>query len=318
MATEGESGTFVAPRDFTILQKWIDEFSLPAKNIHYINGNLLSDAEFKRSTIQYNIHGVTVFEAWNKPFDIKNVLEFKPKDDRYLYLNYNRTTRPHRIYFLAELLQAGLYEKGLNSFNLLNNSNLLHNEVFNYGINRYDANLVTAAQYIFNKKQEIIDVETTFNLASSINLNDHERTFVDVVTETIVDPNSLFISEKLWKPIIVGKPFMVLGSNNMLTELKRLGFKTFGRWFDETYDYTDTLEKKIKIIIKNLDAYKNKSVEDLQFIRNEMKSICQYNQEHFKNLTRQKHYDGEYHVVGGSNACVKPVLDILYDIYNNW
>jgi formyltetrahydrofolate synthetase len=116
---------------------------------------------------------------------------------------------------------------------------------------------------------------------------------------------------------MIGKPFIVLGSNGMLAKLKELGYRTFNKWFDETYDNTDTLEEKIKIIIKNLNSYKNKSIEELQYIRNDMKSVCEYNQLHFQFLFKKNYYDGDTYISGNSCCASKPVLDALLNIYNS-
>ena len=318
MSTEGESGTIVAPQDFNILNAWINDLQLPAKNIHYINGNLTSNTISKQNTMPYNMYGVTVFETWNDPFKFNDIVDFKPAENQYLYLNYNRIPRLHRIYLLAELLEAGLFNEGLNSFDITKRKTLLQDNNFKYAINMYDKELLQTAQYIFNTKTQIIDIDTTNNLASNINIHMHESTFVDIVTETIVDPNSLFISEKLWKPIMIGKPFIVLGSNGMLSKLKEMGYKTYDKWFDETYDNTNTLNEKIKIIIKNINSYKDKSIDELRYIRKQMSETCKYNQLHFKTLVKDKYYDKEFRIVGSSNSATKPVLDILNSIYNNW
>ena len=45
-----------------------------------------------------------------------------------------------------------------------------------------------------------------------------------------------FITEKTFRPIACGHPFIVLGNNNILKTLHDLGFETFGSLWDESYD----------------------------------------------------------------------------------
>ena len=51
-----------------------------------------------------------------------------------------------------------------------------------------------------------------------------------------MDKGTIFISEKTWKPIMVGHPFIMVGNKNNLKFLKDLGYKTFDKWIDESYD----------------------------------------------------------------------------------
>ena len=46
----------------------------------------------------------------------------------------------------------------------------------------------------------------------------------------------IFLTEKIYKPIICGSPFFVLGNRGTISELRNMGFKTFDKWWDESYD----------------------------------------------------------------------------------
>ena len=321
MATEGESHTWMAPEDFYIIQSWVNELSLPRNNVVYINGNLLSEEIIKQESFPFISKGVMVFESWNNIFNYyPNVIDFEPDKKQFLYLNLNRIPRMHRVYMLSELIQAGLYEKGLNSFDISRAIVFTLQDRFNFNnlIECYDPSLLASASYIYEKVKNILDVDTTSNLALNINLDLHKKTFVDLVTETVVDPNSIFFTEKTWKPIVVGKPFLLLGSNNMLKQMKKYGFKTFDKWFDESYDYAPTLKEKIIIIIKNLERYKNYTPEQLQALRQEMKEVCVHNQNLLKQRVERLYREDGQHLFGACPAAVKPVLDTLYDVYHNW
>jgi hypothetical protein len=321
MATEGESHTWYAPEDFYIIQSWVNELSLPPNSVVYINGNLLSEEIIKQGSFTFKSKGVGIFEYTNKVLDYyPNIINFEPDEKQFLYLNLNRVPRTHRVYMLSELIQAGLYEKGLNSFDISRSAvfKLQDRFTFNHFIERYDPSLLTSASYIYEKVKNILDVDTISNLAVNINLDLHKKTFVDLVTETVVDPNSLFFTEKTWKPVVIGKPFLLLGSNNMLEQMKRYGFKTFDKWFDESYDYAPTLKEKIIIIIKNLERYKNHTPEQLQALRQEMKEVCIHNQNILKQRVEKLYKENGQHFFGACTVATKPILDTLYDVYHNW
>jgi len=61
-----------------------------------------------------------------------------------------------------------------------------------------------------------------------------------------------------------------------------MGYKTFDKWWDESYDDELDVEKRIDIITKILKSFENKSKEELIEIRNDMNSILKHNQEIFK------------------------------------
>jgi hypothetical protein len=60
---------------------------------------------------------------------------------------------------------------------------------------------------------------------------------LSVVTESHYDQvGGLFITEKTFRPILVGHPFMILGQPNMLVKLREWGFRTDFDGLDLTYD----------------------------------------------------------------------------------
>jgi hypothetical protein len=84
-----------------------------------------------------------------------------------------------------------------------------------------------------------------------INLDVHHKTFCNVVTETITSENLIFFSEKIIKPIFSLQPFILVGNRNSLKKLKEYGFKTFDKWWDESYDelkYQSRFEKIIEVL----------------------------------------------------------------------
>jgi hypothetical protein len=71
------------------------------------------------------------------------------------------------------------------------------------------------------------------------------------VSETNVG-DDIFITEKIWKPIIAEHLFVVHGNKHYLKHLKQLGFKTFSNVFDETYDDETNEDKKIEKIVETV------------------------------------------------------------------
>lgn len=319
-STEGYSGSNLDrhKHELDIIQDWIDTADLPPQNIVYINGNMLSD-KIKSSKVKYQIHGISVMDGWLVNTDIidlnnYSVIDFKPEDNSYLYLNLTREPRPHRVYLLASLVVDNLFNSGKNSFNMLyaNNHNghlaqdIIRDPLYNFT----KPNIMEGANYIDSIGKQIVDIDNTDMLTAvtSSTKTIYEQTFLSIITETIVLSNTILISEKTWKAIAIGHPFMIVGSPGILKQLKELGYKTFDRWIDESYDDADTISEKVGIICNNLATFNTKSVSELIEIRNEMKKICVFNQQHFVNELRKKYYINDTFIKN------KPVLDLLKEL----
>ena len=102
---------------------------------------------------------------------------------------------------------------------------------------------------------------------------------------------------------------MILGSTNALKYLKSQGFETFSNWIDESYDDYDDLDKKINIIISNLERFNKMTIDELKIIRNEMEPVLIHNKNHMREYSAKKYYYGERY------SHKKPVELILFDIW---
>lgn len=118
----------------------------------------------------------------------------------------------------------------------------------------------------YNKKDVV-------SLDRHVNIDWYNHTFCSVVAETIVG-NEMFVTEKTWKPIIHGHPFMVLGPDRILEFLQDHGFYVFENLFDISYDKEKNITKKCQIIksnlekIKHLEYYDTYTKEKIQDNRN--------------------------------------------------
>ena len=77
------------------------------------------------------------------------------------------------------------------------------------------------------------------------------------------------------------QPFVVLQAPGSLEYLKSYGFKTFDKWWDESYDNIQDPKKRLSAIAKIIDDIGNKNLDELEAIRMEMASVLEYNFSHF-------------------------------------
>ena len=64
----------------------------------------------------------------------------------------------------------------------------------------------------------------------------YNETFYSIVSETLCTNHYSQFTEKVAKPIVAGRPFVVFSGQHYLRNLRKLGFQTFGAVIDESYD----------------------------------------------------------------------------------
>jgi hypothetical protein len=111
----------------------------------------------------------------------------------------------------------------------------------------------------------------------------YSETFFSFVNETYIDENwDPFFTEKIFKPIAYGHPFMIFSSAGACKLLQELGFKTFGDVFDESYDLIESPELRFE---KLLDEVKRICALDLRSLENIYKHLVPtllHNQQHLR------------------------------------
>jgi len=101
--------------------------------------------------------------------------------------------------------------------------------------------------------------------------------FVDMVAETYTDGLTFFPTEKTFRPIYALTPFIVFGPQSFLNTLKSdYGFKTFDRWWDESYDNFQNYER-VQEIYKVIDYIDNMSDSDLLSMYQDMTEVLEFN-----------------------------------------
>ena len=118
--------------------------------------------------------------------------------------------------------------------------------------------------------------------ATYFNASFLEKSFVYVITETVSEYPYPYFSEKTWRAILCKMPFMIVGSQHSLKQLKEFGFKTFDKWWDESYDNLLTTKERISHIVKNLEILSKLSLNGLTQIKKSMIPVLHHNYEHIK------------------------------------
>lgn len=104
-----------------------------------------------------------------------------------------------------------------------------------------------------------------------------------VVTETVANGRRNHLTEKTFKPIAHGMPFVVVSTAHSLSYLKQYGFETFSPLIDESYDNELDDHARIKKIAEVLRDLDRMSVSQRQMLYHACIPVIEHNWNHFYN-----------------------------------
>lgn len=94
--------------------------------------------------------------------------------------------------------------------------------------------------------------------------------------------NCTFFSEKIYKPIIMLHPFLLVARPHSIRMLKEHGFKTFHPYIDESYDSIEEDGDRMQAVINEVKRLSNLTPLEWLIWCTNIKSIVEYNQKHLK------------------------------------
>ena len=81
---------------------------------------------------------------------------------------------------------------------------------------------------------KLTEIESDYRGFQELVPLEYYQTNCDIVLESTIE--TLFITEKTWKPIVFQKPFLVWGGQGIHAKLKDLGFELYDELFDYSFD----------------------------------------------------------------------------------
>lgn len=201
------------------------------------------------SLLHYTYYGFE--KSYGDPLKIYN----QHKNIDTLYLNLNGKDRNHRCMMMDYLCRFDLLKDGINTWK---------RDDTPWNFKCWKPKKLSIDEYHQNK---YIHQTNTKGLSSINNL-------VDVITETmplmhLSEKEFLFYTEKTYRSILFGKPFLILGSKKQNLKLKEYGFEIFDTIFDYDFDSEISVKNRCLGIIENLYTLKNKNFNEIRDSINE-------------------------------------------------
>jgi hypothetical protein len=242
--------------------------------------------------------GMYVHKQFRRDFtDIKfnDLLDHKRAeyDNIYLFDCINMRPRQQRILNLLHLFNAGLLKYGNVTMGKNEEWHMTPSIEF---LKKYklpiDVMLKVAVAGAFKKIPEPSyathdTVEHYYNFVERILYDMYKNSWVSIVAETsyFEHEHATFISEKTFKPLGAMQPFIIVGTKGTLKYLRKLGYKTFHPYIDESYDELSDTDRFIAIA----DAVKKiQAIEDKAQWFESMRDILEHNYNLFASTDTRK------------------------------
>lgn len=197
-------------------------------------------------------------EAFLKTELVKNSrtapsIELIKKQKRFI--NLNLKPRPHRYLMLMYLIYKNIVDQGYVSWKnqdfqswreILQNSNncfAWYNNLSNFENDDFGFFHFVTSRKIIND----MNLDKISGSEPWVGLDRHyQMACVDLVNETHAELyGDVFLSEKTFKPIAHGLPFIFNASRGHLAQVKKLGYESFPELFNEDYDDMPASVEKI-------------------------------------------------------------------------
>jgi len=219
----------------------------------------------------------------NSPDD--DIIKYRTKKPQTDFLILNKSVKEFKLKFLEKIWSNNFFKKYKLRYTLVD---LINIELFKFNIDFRrelfgdlgDNTVKTLPnEYPINKNLKVgIDgVKVKWLFDSKVNIivesiyKQPEQRFSDVV----------HISEKTWRCLAYGVPFVVVSTKNTLKYINDYGFKTFNVCIDENYDTLSDSER--------MQAVSDAAEELLsKWDDNKIEKICNFNRDLYKNKKHKR------------------------------
>lgn len=279
------------------LYKSISELDLHPENVIFVTNNLLAekthdeyerDKKIKLVSFMWNVYDVKrLIRGKNLPnkVNIQNEIEYKSNNLNKIkhFFKVNRTNRPERNIFMLFMNYYKLFDKSLVSFPVLPDDGGYPQGFEKYLTEENIKDLQSKVPFDIDNTDEtnygqagqgkgFFDADLPFQPIH------YKNSFISVVMAAFpFEENTCHLHSSTFNPMYCGHPIIQFGSYQSLKEMRERGFKTFGKWWDESYDdepnHWKRFEKVMDVTLK-LSKLTQKQLLDIYI---DMEEVLQHN-----------------------------------------
>lgn len=260
----------------------------------HINLKILANSEhssIKRQCLKsrgmldwyYFFHGFAALD-WFR--DARYIVDTVAVDNAFLcFNNLISNHRAYRITLLAKLIENQSMSKGRISFH--GDERLVTQELNDPWTQLSSKAKRNIQNFIVDKialpitlDRQHIDGNSSAHFGHS-EMMLWQQSLLHVVCETVFFEPKLHLTEKIFKPIVAARPFILVAAPGNLAYLRSYGFKTFHPWINESYDDIIDPDQRLNAIATEIEKISQLSKRQLNNLLREMAPVLDYNKKHF-------------------------------------
>jgi hypothetical protein len=258
---------------------------------------------FQWKPLYYFFHGWAAldwYRGYDKTFLIKPIEERTPTKT---FIAPNRIIageRQHRLEMLYWIFKLGMTNNHISCPETCPAENISIHDAIKPLINKYpDIQEVFAQQTL--PMNFVGETDHPMHSCWLSLFDECADSLLYLVTETVATGRRHHLTEKTFKPIAMGMPFIIVSTQGSLEYLRSYGFKTFGDFWDESYDTIADDNQRIAAIAKTLKDLDSLPAMEKASLYRRMVPTIEHNWNHF--------YGGDFEKV-----LWKELKDMLNDI----
>ena len=285
-------------------------FNVPEEQVVWMAGDRLIKHRIKD---HHSKHIISVFNFW-EAFVAQSPLSELDKETivntitnktvkKYYNTFYNKKSRSHRLGLMIEL----------------HHKNMLDDMIWSWAGFKMEGQFPPDPDYIMKfsddykdsidailswdrlknyKKQEVSD----HMIHPEFTLDDVHNTYYNLVTETTDFNDSMFLTEKTYKAMLLFQPFLIWGSPYSIQTLRASGYKAFDKWINHSYDLIEDHDgRRLAIVdeVKRLNSISKEVWAEMCF---EMLPDLNYNYNHLMNHSSRYTIDEHFQITYKNTA----------------
>ena len=223
------------------------QHNIDSELVWLISGN--SSADQYHNTVYWPELEFMYWRTVNRKYGA--IYHLQPRSRAYISLC--RVDKLWRKVFMSDLWSHGLHQRGYFSYNqhLLGSEDDYHGCALN---NSYLAGCQSRVnEFVASGPFRVDDLDTVAHNNYHENMTAlYAESYFNIVLETMIDvdsSNGQFITEKTFKPIFNNQFFVAVSSIDHQRHLRELGYQTFGRCIDESYDSIADTQQRFEAVL---------------------------------------------------------------------
>lgn len=269
----------------------LDSFDLNPNQIYIIVPDEIHVLRLRELLSLKSIHDITIdFYNYWLYFGIDNINKIGNSTPKNRFSVMSRHYKKERLLLFLDLLNKGILSSCTYTFsNIIPYGNVppisltqLKNEILHYHDFNESESWINNIPYIIPDESFPSDVRISTPIFNA---------YINIVIETIsykTPFNVSWITEKTYKPIAYGKPFIMFSSPGTLSDLRILGFKTFHPYIDESYDLIDDDDDRRKAVVSEIDRIAKITEAQFNELLNNTRDIVEHNLSVIREKTKKE------------------------------